>query len=1462
VKDAIRSHRVAGAECNLLSNAGIFLKTAKSLTNSYGVAVIEKVQRGNYQKRKQKRKPQKRKQKGKPQKRKRSASRRSAREAQAAEAQAEAQAAEAQAEGQAAEAQEKGKPQKRKRRASRRSAREGQAAEAQEKRKPQKRKRRASRRSAREGQAAEAQEKRKPQKRKRSASRRSAREAQAAEAQAEGQAAEAQEKRKPQKRKLFHFLYFRLRQACRFQHDTSSYDCAYVRASRIGYYTLSEYITIAEDHSQMIYIDLVISPKLSLKGNIDMYRIVLTWGKIPRDLDSYILTTWPTSDKCKLGKVFYNERKCAHGSESISLDVDATNMHGPETITLTGVASETFIYYVHIYTNGVCWNQIDANVKLYQASTGGLLYNIDQPKCSQSGTVFSKYNCSRYWNVLTFDASTAKFKIHPGRFTNTAPTLKDHGIVNPKCNCSKRSFFTGNDVINAARKLSQEATKLNVEKLCVKEMEKIYKNAQKKDIGLNPSESAAKIATFVSNQIKEKRRLALSLKTLIEKQYEKNEPRRSEVTNTKEIAQKQCCTYDGDTSYSTTFKKWVDKKSSCWSWPKEIKEMPYELVAAYDRTEPLEKEMIKNSDSASQKGELKWQYFTDDNTGFHRKFPAEVLGNTKCGAEDQRLQPWYIEGVRGPKNVIILFDISYAMKEENKYKFARTAVVQVLKGMLNNDFTNLIAFAQTALLPGMTHGRKTDDTYNSCLKSQLVQANGQNKQDLERFVQDVMLASEKTVNYYNAIATALKVVANTNNKKDTHLIFVTGSQDTSTENIPTLIRNASTTVNVHVYHLVGNVKHSYIKDSSAKLAEMASINSGKLETIYDYSTLAFVMGRFYKNMQNEQTTGSYVTPPQFDVRLGMYVTLGVPCYTKSMELIGVVGIDTTLSELLKNTEAFGPGELSYNFVIETDTGRALVHPQLPVPESITNEPIFINIKYLEQSAGFSTVLVSMMRRETGTKVLHTQRVLSRGNPEFNGYRGVTADFTYSWRPVNNTNFAVCVVVANDELDNKVIVTPQAYPEPDLYHRYDIVKYLKVGSIIEDKPIAFLNNITFPATLSRSNYFLSSSCFTDPYRFENTAESLEFVKELSDYVDGKRSVQPMQALKKEVLADIRLTRHIEKCWNRNPMRVLGADAAWRYIATNSGAMRQYPGRQTFNNRRVYIKNTAIQVLFVLYFIIRYDPTTRPWYHAAKSYPGKLDFSVPYLDNGGAGVVVTTSQTISSDSMVRAVMGIDWKMNKINNMVTGSGAICRQDTVHDNHCWYMTTIVDCSTTQERHSKKPICFKSKRIDELIILYFSGKVEGTTRCGGYIMVPVPNTNIYLVALDGGNCPDPAVKCRSCSMTFCADGITKDRSSNIPICVPCVCSVRYNPCALHYYQSPNAAVVCPSIARNKVSTKIACKKPDTDSTVLKGPKIRTEMPSPTPTGNGKVSGKAPLVSSNTVIVFIAFLCFYSTLKL
>lgn len=52
VEDATRGVEwaaVPGAECMLLSSAGVFLRTAKSLTNFYGVAIIEDVQPGYYQ---------------------------------------------------------------------------------------------------------------------------------------------------------------------------------------------------------------------------------------------------------------------------------------------------------------------------------------------------------------------------------------------------------------------------------------------------------------------------------------------------------------------------------------------------------------------------------------------------------------------------------------------------------------------------------------------------------------------------------------------------------------------------------------------------------------------------------------------------------------------------------------------------------------------------------------------------------------------------------------------------------------------------------------------------------------------------------------------------------------------------------------------------------------------------------------------------------------------------------------------------------------------------------------------------------------------------------------------------------------------------------------------------------------------------------------------------------------------
>lgn len=53
----------------------------------------------------------------------------------------------------------------------------------------------------------------------------------------------------------------------------------------------------------MIHQDMVISPRLSLRGSDDVYRIVLTWGRQPKDLDSYLITPWPRAPDCESGMV-------------------------------------------------------------------------------------------------------------------------------------------------------------------------------------------------------------------------------------------------------------------------------------------------------------------------------------------------------------------------------------------------------------------------------------------------------------------------------------------------------------------------------------------------------------------------------------------------------------------------------------------------------------------------------------------------------------------------------------------------------------------------------------------------------------------------------------------------------------------------------------------------------------------------------------------------------------------------------------------------------------------------------------------------------------------------------------------------------------------------------------------------------------------------------------------------------
>ena len=75
-------------------------------------------------------------------------------------------------------------------------------------------------------------------------------------------------------------------------------------------------------------------------------------------------------------------------------------------------------------------------------------------------------------------------------------------------------------------------------------------------------------------------------------------------------------------------------------------------------------------------------------------------------------------------------------------------------------------------------------------------------------------------------------------------------------------------------------------------------------------------------------------------------------------LKGVVCLDVRIADILGDIEYSQPGEYSYSFLIDS-TGRTLIHPLMPSPFDVADDPILIDISTLERASGAKSVIESM-----------------------------------------------------------------------------------------------------------------------------------------------------------------------------------------------------------------------------------------------------------------------------------------------------------------------------------------------------------------------------------------------------------------------------------------------------------------------------------------------------------------------
>lgn len=143
------------------------------------------------------------------------------------------------------------------------------------------------------------------------------------------------------------------------------------------------------------------------------WRIVLTWGENPRDLDSHLLVPASDNDPNQGYHIYYGDEGINSDSQYpyAYLDVDDTTSYGPETVTILRRLTQKYKYYVHHYSGTGSLATSNAVVKVYVGNSLVKTYNV--PTSQPSGYM--------YWYV--FDINGNGTITDRNVIQSSAPTL-------------------------------------------------------------------------------------------------------------------------------------------------------------------------------------------------------------------------------------------------------------------------------------------------------------------------------------------------------------------------------------------------------------------------------------------------------------------------------------------------------------------------------------------------------------------------------------------------------------------------------------------------------------------------------------------------------------------------------------------------------------------------------------------------------------------------------------------------------------------------------------------------------------------------------------------------------------------------------------------------------------------------------------------------------------------------------
>ena len=284
---------------------------------------------------------------------------------------------------------------------------------------------------------------------------------------------------------------------------------------------------------------------------------------------------------------------------------------------------------------------------------------------------------------------------------------------------------------------------------------------------------------------------------------------------------------------------------------------------------------------------LRWQYIGTP-SGYFRGYPGDA--QETCASYDPRIRPWYVAATSGPKNVILVIDVSGSMGEFGRLDLAKDAAITVINTLTNFDYVGVVIFSDTA----------------SSLENTLLPATSANIRSLNSAIDGI--TARGATNYEAAFTEAFDLLTRSKIQElasscQTAILFLTDGMPTAGETGANNLQNLVSSLNTE-----SAVIFTFTLGSNAPAAIPKAIgcgNKGIFIHVNDNGNLRDVMSNYYNYFATVRQVSDNLKPvwvePYIDAfGLGEVTTVSRALYDTNVDpprLYGVVSVDILTTDL-------------------------------------------------------------------------------------------------------------------------------------------------------------------------------------------------------------------------------------------------------------------------------------------------------------------------------------------------------------------------------------------------------------------------------------------------------------------------------------------------------------------------------------------------------------------------------------